>query len=361
MVDILVIEDNALMRQLLIESLEVNGFATHEATNGDEGLQKAREILPDIILSDLRMPVMDGHALLREIRGDPQLATTPFIVLTANDARADTRQAMEEGADDYITKPFAPDELLKAVTAQLKKQVQFGEKYSTSLRSVVNNIAYALPHELRTPLTSILGFSGFLEEDYDKPEVVRDYAHRIQNAGKRLQRVIENYLIYAQIEILSADPAQLEALRNHVTESCGYIIRQEAEDVAQEFERSQDLKLALDDPSLRIAEKDLRKIVWELVENAFKFSEPGTPVKVSAVADDTTYTLSITDQGRGMTREQIKSIGEFMQFERAVNEQQGLGLGLAIALRLVDIHRGQFDIQSVPGSGTVVSVRFPCR
>ena len=111
--------------------------------------------------------------------------------------------------------------------------------------------------------------------------------------------------------------------------------------------------------AVAILEEYLRKIVTELLENAFKFSEPGTLVRLHGAACEGEYVFSIADTGRGMTADQVANIGAYMQFERKLYEQQGSGLGLTIARRLAELHGGSLSIQSTPGQGTTVTVRLP--
>jgi signal transduction histidine kinase len=108
-----------------------------------------------------------------------------------------------------------------------------------------------------------------------------------------------------------------------------------------------------------MAEEYLSKIVDELVQNAFKFSKPGTPVRVALHSAEQGPVLSVADQGRGLAQEQIAKIGAYMQFDRKMHEQQGLGLGLVICRRLAEVHGGTLTIASDPGAGTTVSLRFP--
>jgi two-component system, sensor histidine kinase and response regulator len=115
----------------------------------------------------------------------------------------------------------------------------------------------------------------------------------------------------------------------------------------------------MDAAPLPIAPDKLQKIIAELVDNAFKFSRPGDPVGVASFRDETTFTISITDHGRGMAPDQIARIGAHMQFERKFFEQQGSGLGLVIAKRLTELHGGAFNIDSVPEQRTTVHLSFP--
>ena len=114
-----------------------------------------------------------------------------------------------------------------------------------------------------------------------------------------------------------------------------------------------------DPVSVKVAQDLFTKLVDELIDNAFKFSTAGTVVRVESSFSNGELTLSIADRGQGMDASQVAGIGAYSQFNRKSNEQQGAGLGLAIARRIVELHGGQFGIQSEPGVGTTVTVRLP--
>ncbi|KYC41737.1 two-component system response regulator [Scytonema hofmannii PCC 7110] len=121
---ILIIEDDAMTRQIFLDGLQAEGFETIDAENGSIGIQKAQEHLPDLVICDILMPEMDGFGVLAALRQDPVTAIVPFIFLTGSDSKASLRQGMELGADDYITKPCTVHQLLKAMTARLEKQAK---------------------------------------------------------------------------------------------------------------------------------------------------------------------------------------------------------------------------------------------
>jgi signal transduction histidine kinase len=108
-----------------------------------------------------------------------------------------------------------------------------------------------------------------------------------------------------------------------------------------------------------MAEDYLKKIVTELVENAFKFSEPGTPVMVTLKATGGDIELSVRDAGRGFSTEQIKRIGAYVQFERKMQDDQGFGLGLAISKKLVELHGGTLAVESGSLGGSTVTCKLP--
>jgi DNA-binding NarL/FixJ family response regulator len=118
---ILIIEDEPQVRANIATILEMEGYTPVTAVNGTEGIARAREQTPDLVLCDITMPEADGYAVLATLRTDDALANVPFIFLTAKTARSDMRLGMNLGADDYITKPFLAPELLSAIDARLKR------------------------------------------------------------------------------------------------------------------------------------------------------------------------------------------------------------------------------------------------
>jgi two-component system sensor histidine kinase/response regulator len=171
--------------------------------------------------------------------------------------------------------------------------------------------------------------------------------------------LIENFLMYAQLELLNSDPQYLQTLLRKNTPRPAALIEQDAREQADLARRPNDLKLELAEAPLPISDEYLSKVVEELVQNAFKFSSANTPVVVKLVEADNTVTLSVSDTGRGFATEHINKVGAYMQFDRKLHEQQGLGLGLTIVRRLSEIHGGTLTIQSEKGTGTLVSIKFP--
>lgn len=121
---VLVIEDNTNSLTSLLDLLESIGFQAIGAKNGLIGLQLAKEELPDLILSDINMPKINGYAVLNALRQDPKTAKTPFIFMTGEVGNLERQRGLELGADDYLTKPVIPNELIGAIAVQLRKRCQ---------------------------------------------------------------------------------------------------------------------------------------------------------------------------------------------------------------------------------------------
>lgn len=130
---ILLIEDNADIRNNTAEILELSGYTVITAENGKEGVEKAIAAVPDLIICDIMMPVLDGYGVLHAVQRNEAIKHVPFIFLTAKTERSDFRKGMELGADDYITKPFSGTELLNAVDGRLKKMDLLKQELSPDL------------------------------------------------------------------------------------------------------------------------------------------------------------------------------------------------------------------------------------
>lgn len=358
---ILVIDDEEWLRDMVKIALLDRGYTVIEADNGASGIEIARKDLPDLILCDVRMERVDGYLTLATLHNEPATASIPFILMTGMADTAGMRHGMELGADDYLPKPFTIEGLYAAVDARLKKADTSRAEAEKKLNDLRDNITLMLPHEMRTPLNGVLGFAELLHTGADglSPEEVAEMGKDIYNCGKRLERLIENFLIYVQLEMAAADPARSAEMRGKVSANAGELLSRKANEVASAEQRSADLILEVDPLPVPMGSDYFLKIVEELVSNALKFSKPGTPVKVRLAEMDGYVALAVHDRGRGLTPEQIAKIGAYMQFNRKSQEQQGAGLGLIIAKRITELHGGLLSIASDSEQGTTVTVRFP--
>jgi CheY-like chemotaxis protein len=357
MTTILVIDDDLSVRESLQDLLEVEGFQAIVASNGAIGVTLAEQQIPNAILCDIQMPEMNGYEVLHTLQQNPITATIPFIFLTANGTKAGVRQGMTQGADDYLVKPCTAEELLNAIASRISKHTAFKAQATQQLDNLRSSISLSLPHEFRTPLTALLTSAEFLQSIADNATSteILEIADMIQSSTKKLYRLVQNFLLYSKLELMIHDQERLQTLPLGETfEPCG-LITSIATQLAQSRDRLTDLHLDLHNTSLACPHFELEKVMTELIDNAFKFSEPGTPIQITSQQDSLTYQVSITNQGRGMTKEQITNIGAYIQFERSYYEQQGVGLGLAIAHRLLTLYGGQLAIDSTPNQTTCVT------
>ncbi|MTJ51842.1 EAL domain-containing protein [Anabaena sp. UHCC 0253] len=161
---ILIIEDEPQIRENIQEILDLQGFATITAEDGLEGLQMAERHQPDIIICDLMMPRLDGYGVIKALRQQPLTADIPLVFLTAKAEHRDLRQAMELGANDYLTKPFEPNELIRVISVQLEKRQIVAQRYSGQIKQMEDQINYLTRHDSLTGLPN----QFFLEEYFNQ-------------------------------------------------------------------------------------------------------------------------------------------------------------------------------------------------
>jgi signal transduction histidine kinase len=311
------------------------------------------------VLCDIAMPGLDGYATLEALRQHSVTASLPFIFMTGKPDQEGMRHGMELGADDYLPKPFRVAQLLAAVRARLKKEQNVRERAESKLEELRSNISLSLPHELLTPLNGILGFAELLAADARdmQPDQVVAMAQMIRESGKRLHRMIKNFLLLAQL--CAQDASRPAPLRDAQAFDPAPWVREVAQEKARAAKREADLVLDLQPAPAYIKEEYFSKIAEELLDNAFKFSTAGSPVRAQLELQGDHAILRVSDRGRGIKPEHIAEIGAYMQFERKLHEQQGSGLGLAVARRFAELHGGALNVSSEVGVGTAVEVRLP--
>ncbi len=352
MAKILIIEDDFEVIENLAELLELKGYEVLTASNGKIGIDLAISELPDLVISDIMMPETNGYDVLKAIKSYPSTYATPFIFLTAKAEDADRRSGMELGADDYLVKPFENDEVIKAIAANLKKYKNIRNHYETDLNELRTSIAKSLPHEFRTPLNSILGFSSLLLQSKDRltPQDMDIMLNNIHESGVRLQHLIENYNFYVSIIGLKTC--------DYVKDGQEMFTSDQINTIARRYNRENDINESIEHLNAKISGKHFIKIIEELADNAIKFSNPNTQIEITSQDKGKFVYYTFTNCGRGFTKEQVKQIGAFVQFERNQFEQQGLGLGLAIVKKIVSLYGGKFEIKSQPNDKTTVTVAF---
>jgi two-component system, sensor histidine kinase and response regulator len=358
---IAVIEDDVIVRETIIERLTEAGYFVVSAENGLNGIELIREQQPDLVLCDVMMPNLGGFGVLEYVRKDPATELIPFIFLSALSDKSDLRRGMLSGADDYLTKPFSKEELLNAVSVRLQKQQSFDQRMHDALEKFRDSLSRSLPHEFLTPLNSILGISHLLRDhmnDFGQAEV-GEMLGNIHQAGQRLLRLVQNYLRFAELESLRNDEARRREVQSQEMAHPDQVLRETVESVAARAGRARDVTVRAEVAQLRIDARDFEKIIEELADNACKFSLDGTKIDVQGTVAETFYEITVIDRGRGMSDQQVESIGAYTQFDRSQFEQPGVGLGLAIVHAITEMHGGLLRIESEQGKYTAVNVLIP--
>jgi two-component system sensor histidine kinase/response regulator len=361
---ILVIEDESAVRENILTLLEVEGYQAIGACDGLEGLKIAWENLPSLVICDIKLPGLDGYGVLAKLRSDSRLSAVPVIFLTALNGRNYQRSGFDAGVDDFITKPFTCDELLSAVRMRLNRQRVMVNQAKRKLEDRRSHVTRNLPFEIFTPLGVVLGFAELLMDESNEYPVkqVREMSRDIHLAGQRLHHIIQNYLLLNELETLLSNPIKLEAVRSsHEIIPAWQVIIEISEAKSIQMSRKPDLVLDVENANLQISEEHFQKIIEELLDNAFNYSNPGSAVLIQGAPDKTNgnYYLRIKDSGRGMKIEQLRQISDVTPYNVKIQDQQGPGMGLVIVKCIMELYEGSMEIKSMPGAGTSVEIALP--
>lgn len=357
---ILVVEDDRNLLDGVRNILELEGFHVLVAGDGLEALDVLRRqaIPPDLILSDIMMPHMDGIELLEAVRRESRWLSIPVIYLTARGQRDDILRAKQMGVDDYIIKPYDPLELVLAVRSKLERYGSIRATHADEMAELKRSILTILNHEFRTPLTFVVAYADMLNNPdgvLEQTELV-EFLHGVWNGADRLRRLIENFILL--VELMTGDARQTFAWRSHPITDVGPFIQTACAEGSPS--RPCEVDIAPDIPEFIGDEEYLKRALLHLIDNAAKFSEPDTPIVVRAWSQDASVLFSVEDQGRGIPPEEIDRVcAPFYQINRSVYEDQGSGSGLAIARAIAEMHGGRLHIESETGFGTRVTLAIP--
>jgi len=351
---VLIVEDDKAVRNNTEIFLKAEGFNVFTASNGLEALKITKNFVPDVIIADIIMPYVDGIELYKKIQHQHLNNFISFIFLTAKCDLPSIREGLNTGADDYITKPFEFKDLLISIQKCLAKK----QRYNTIINDLKNTITMNIPHELRTPLSTIIGYTGYLENSLPglTYEEIAAGIGAIGKAGRRLQSRIEKFLFFASVE---NDIHSKLFLNNYISSPFNIsetFLHNLLDSLTVHYERPGDLSLDIDDACLQINKEHLSFIVKELADNAFKFSSRNSLVCVKGKTAESAYIITVQDSGRGMNRDEISLISSYKQFQRDYYQQTGLGLGLYLVKRIIELHEGKIKFASIPGKSTRIDI-----
>ncbi|MDX2163312.1 MAG: response regulator [bacterium] len=366
MVKILIIEDERALMEDLIAILQYANYDAEGAGGGEIGLQTAVEWKPDLILCDIMMPGMDGFEVLTRLRHDEKTSGIPFIMLTARGDRDSMRRGMDLGADDYLTKPFSAAEMLSAVEARLKRYTELTDtSLQGQLEATKQQLARMVTHELRTPLISINMVLDVLSRQIDHLErqELAEMIETIRGGSQRLTHRVEQLVYLTQID---AGLLNAAVLRDHGVCVPLWDILMSSINLARRFAYSQQPGVTLETEDLNpeatviCNPPALKQALAELISNALKFSPANGMVKISQAMARGRVWVTITDQGEGIPEAAVKeALRPFAQINRERSEQQGIGMGLALAHAIIKAHGGELEIGAMIGHGTKVTLMLP--
>lgn len=412
--NILIVDDSPDNLRVLSNTLAEHDYKVRCVTNGEMALISIKNLLPDLVLLDIRMPIMDGYEVCQHLKANPQTKEIPVIFLSALDDVTGKVKAFEVGGADYITKPFQSEEVLVRIENQLMiqrlnddlnernqrlqqeidhhKQTEAALRQEIKKRSLIEaalqdakdaaeaaNYAKSeflarMSHELRTPLNAILGFSELMQQDSALSAEYQDYSRSINQSGRQLLQLLNHILAMTQVEAsqLSLNKQTFHFL--HLLDSLEAVWDQKA--------AAKGLRLTVDrDPALpqyiEADESKLRQVLMSLLDNAIRFTTQGSvSLRVNVGHVDrvterqaiasyplpaTKYQLGfeVVDTGQGIAPHELEHLFKaFSQTTTGRQSERGIGLSLLLSRQFVQLMGGDLTLSSTPGQGTIAQFQI---
>ena len=382
-----IVEDNYDVREY-VSSILSPYLVVHTAEDGLEGLEIIKEIKPDLVISDVMMPRMDGNELCSRIKDDPELNHIPVILMTARATNELRIEGLEIGADDYLTKPFNARELLvrarnlmlmryhekelkllndnleQQVAQQLELMMRERLKYeeelvtakekaeaSSRLKSIILD---NFNHEFRTPLTGILGSVEILDMEADPS--LQEFVDYIKNSSHRLQHTLDAVL---ELSALENETHEYEREALNLNTIVGVLTERYTSAAA---DKGLQFTVTAGDQEVVVMANEfaIQRILHHIIDNAIKFTNEGH-VQVTLEQSHDTATVSVQDSGIGISKVFMPHVFDaFVQESHGISRTyEGMGIGLTIAKRLSEHLDGEIHVSSVKKEGTTIQLLLP--
>ena len=357
---ILIVDDEVNNFNVIEALLAIDNYNLHYASSGETALASLDEIDPDVILLDLMMPGMDGLAVCQQLRLMRKWRSIPIIIVTAAAGKSILASCLDAGADDFVNKPVDGLELRSRVKSMVRTKKQFDRIESLSklqqnniaslennLGELVGDLAIGFVNELSTPLSSIQEQLEELSENLDSfnKNQIRYLVDLASKSAINIQKTTYKFWTYLDFAV--------EKKQFNSTETCNIkeIIEQISIVQAQWLNRESDLAIDIDLANVTVSSKHCELIIKELLDNTFKFSEPGSTITICGRVVEKSFHLWIGDGRSDYAIERPSG--------NLVPIQEELGLGLKVVKKIVDMYDGHFSVTTNEDNETIVHITLP--
>ena len=399
--NILIVDDTPANLRTLTAILSERGYQTRPVLSGEMALNAAEKKAPDLMLLDIRMPGMDGYEVCRRLKGDEHTRDIPVIFISALDDVRDKIKAFEAGGQDYVTKPFQPEEVLAKVkihlsiramqiklqknNARLEQEIAVRKRAEEQLALHVKELSIAkaraedadriksaflaaMSHELRTPLNSIIGFTGILIQGLPGPlnhEQTKQMG-MVQNSARHLLSLINDVLDISKIEAgqlkTVSEPFDMSESVRNAAQTITPLVEKKNLDLAVE--------IAPEVSRVKSDQRRVEQILNNLLSNAVKFTEEGGAIHLTTrivtqypvpSTERKFIKISVQDTGIGIKPEDMDTLFKpFLQVDSGIaRKSEGTGLGLSICKSLLEKLGGEIRVESEWGKGSTFVFTLP--
>ena len=335
---ILVVDDEPAIRMGLAATIGRYGYIVVTAVNGNDGILKARQSLPDLIISDVMMPAINGFEMKKQMSADPLLASIPFIFLTARTATEDRVAGIRDGADDYVTKPFVTDELMARIEAVLRRvkteqargREQAKQAAQNEMDKLRREILQNFRHELRTPLGNVvMSLEMAVNHKYEDPQEQAEFIRIALSSVDRLDSLVADIILLSDLDQNDLNSIrQVIDVEHHILTPVQKRLQRYA---IKKINFTYDIKLA---GPIKAPRREFAQALAHLADNAFKFSpEHGKVNLIVRSGENGSALITIQDEGKGIPVDLREKVFErFYQISQGDGREfQGLGVGLTVA------------------------------
>jgi signal transduction histidine kinase len=354
---ILIIDDEASIRDGCRQALEKSGYAVVDAGEGEAGIQIAREARPDIALIDLKMPGISGMEIIDILSRD--LPDTVLVMITGYATIVSAVEAIQKGTYDYLPKPFSPDQLRSAVRRAIEHRnlkIETRRLRDEKERMEKSFITF-VSHEMRSPLVVIRQYIEALKAiagdrlDQETAQIIERCSIRLQG----LETLVEHWLDISRIGegsfVWKKESLDLRQLIGRSMEEMAPICKEKG--IALAAESPDQLPEILGDP------ESLLRVFTNIIGNATKYTPEAGKITLAATGDGGSVAIRISDTGTGIPADKLPFIFEpFYRVRGKEERQRGSGLGLTFCKKIMELHGGEISVSSEEGRGTTFWLKF---
>ncbi|MCK6611882.1 MAG: response regulator [Bacteroidia bacterium] len=289
---VVLIEDDKNFSEVLTNILEYSGYQVKTAHGGVEGFELIHAFNPEVVLCDLHMPGLNGMDVLNQLRNSEQ-KVTPFIFISGDSDYRNIRKGMNQGADDFLTKPILMQDLLESIESRIQRRKEF---------------------DSAAELDEQTDFDFQQETEYEEKESWSAEEHGILEISSRINRYL--------VDVESNNQSEIRA---NILSTAGKAVIQ----TLNHSGRLGDLQMDLDPGILAANEELLARAISEMLKNCLEYSESGTPIVIKGISEARYYKLLICDEGKRLSDLELKNIRNYKPFGKGSKYKPGLGIALA--------------------------------
>ncbi len=356
---IIVVEDDKDVRENIEDILSSEGYEIKIADNGLQALEILSTFFPDLIITDILMPYLDGYELIRELHKRELTSEIPVIFLTAKSDYTQIRDGMRLGAADYITKPFRYKDITDSVKVQLEKK----NKQKNAILAVKDDIYNILPGDLTSILDNIKGFSQVLINKGRNiaGDELSEIALYIKLSSDRIKKHLEKFYRIVELEsfLRSNNYSILKEMPK--VDNMDEVIHSVVDELSVPAGREDDFFISIEEGEIGIPRYFFRMIIVEVLENSLRYSKKGTKIKVKGSTNGGNYELIIADSGNGIPPTRLEELNDPHKDCDTLKIGYTKGLGVCFIKRALNVFGGEIEFASEYKKGASILLRFGLR